>query len=74
MRPFFASNVLRELTTGRVKVFLKQELAISYSRAKHSKTPLSMGRSTGKHPGPTQVLIPHVTTTLVAAMATSEVL
>lgn len=42
VRPFFASYSLGELTTGRVEVFLKQELAISYSRAKHSKTLLSM--------------------------------
>ncbi|RYV50229.1 tyrosine-type recombinase/integrase [Pengzhenrongella frigida] len=42
VRPFFASYTLGELTTGRVEVFLKQELAISYSRAKHSKTLLSM--------------------------------
>ena len=42
VRPFFASYTLGEFTTGRVKVFLTQELAISYSRAKHSKTLLSM--------------------------------
>lgn len=42
VRPFFAGYSLGELTTGRVEVFLKGELAISYSRAKHSKTLLSM--------------------------------
>ncbi|HEY8720762.1 site-specific integrase [Pengzhenrongella sp.] len=42
VRPFFAGYLLGELTTGRVEVFLRQELAISYSRAKHSKTLLSM--------------------------------
>ncbi|QTE28630.1 tyrosine-type recombinase/integrase [Pengzhenrongella sicca] len=40
--PFFASYTLGELSTGRVEVFLKSELAVSYSRAKHSKTLLSM--------------------------------
>ena len=40
--PFFASYSLGELSTGRVEVFLKAELAVSYSRAKRSKTMLSM--------------------------------
>ncbi|HEY8720770.1 site-specific integrase [Pengzhenrongella sp.] len=42
VRPFFEGYMLGEITTGRVEFFLKQELAISYSRAKHANSLLSM--------------------------------
>jgi integrase len=39
--PFFAHYTLGEITTGRVEWFLKSERAVSYSRAKHSRTVLN---------------------------------
>lgn len=42
VRPFFASYMLGEITTGRVEAFLRRERAVSYSRAKHSRTVLSL--------------------------------
>lgn len=41
VRPFFESYTLAEITTGRVEIFLKQQAAISYSRAKHTRTLLN---------------------------------
>ncbi|GAA3805647.1 tyrosine-type recombinase/integrase [Nocardioides panacisoli] len=41
VRPFFESYTLGEITTGRVEVFLKQQAAVSYSRAKHTRTLLN---------------------------------
>ncbi len=41
VRPFFAHYTLGEITTGRVEWFLKAERAVSYSRAKHSRTVLN---------------------------------
>lgn len=41
LRPVFASYTLGEITTGRVEWFLRQEAAVSYSRAKHSRTLLN---------------------------------
>lgn len=41
VRPFFEHYSLGEITTGRVEWFLKSERAISYSRAKHSRTVLN---------------------------------
>ncbi|MGY2702787.1 hypothetical protein ACVW2K_002371 [Nocardioides sp. HB32] len=41
VRPFFENYTLGEIATGRVEVFLKREAAISYSRAKHSRTLLN---------------------------------
>lgn len=42
VRPFFEHYILGEITTGRVEAFLKAEQAISYSRAKHSRTVLNL--------------------------------
>ena len=39
--PFFEHYTLGEVTTGRVEWFLKSERAVSYSRAKHSRTVLN---------------------------------
>ncbi|GAA4759723.1 hypothetical protein GCM10023350_52450 [Nocardioides endophyticus] len=41
VRPFFENYTLGEITTGRVEHFLKAERAVSYSRAKHSRTVLN---------------------------------
>lgn len=41
VRPFFTSYTLGEVTTGRVEAFLRAEAAVSYSRAKHSRTVLN---------------------------------
>lgn len=41
VRPFFDHYTLGEITTGRVETFLKAERAVSYSRAKHSRTMLN---------------------------------
>lgn len=41
VRPFFEGYTLGEITTGRVEVFLKQQAAVSYSRAKHTRTLLN---------------------------------
>lgn len=41
VRPFFEHYTLGEITTGRVEWFLKAERAVSYSRAKHSRTVLN---------------------------------
>lgn len=41
VRPFFEHYTLGEITTGRVEWFLKHERAVSYSRAKHSRTVLN---------------------------------
>lgn len=40
--PTFRAYTLGEITTGRVEWFLKQEAAVSYSRAKHSRTLLKL--------------------------------
>lgn len=40
--PAFEHYALGEITTGRVEWFLKSEAAISYSRAKHSRTMLNL--------------------------------
>jgi integrase len=40
--PAFQYFTLGEITTGRVERFLKSELAVSYSRAKHSRTMLNL--------------------------------
>lgn len=40
--PHFAHFALGEITTGRVEWFLRSEAAISYSRAKHSRTMLNL--------------------------------
>lgn len=42
VRPFFQNYTLGEITTGRVEGFLKAQAAVSYSRAKHSRTVLSL--------------------------------
>lgn len=42
VRPFFDNYTLGEITTGRVESFLKAERAVSYSRAKHSRTMLNL--------------------------------
>lgn len=41
VHPFFGAYTLGEITTGRVEFFLKSERAVSYSRAKHSRTVLN---------------------------------
>ncbi len=41
VRPFFEHYTLGEITTGRVEHFLKEEGAVSYSRAKHSRNILN---------------------------------
>jgi site-specific recombinase XerD len=41
VRPFLEHYTLGEITTGRVEWFLKSERAVSYSRAKHSRTVLN---------------------------------
>lgn len=41
VRPFFEHYTLGEITTGRVEVFLKAQLALSHSRAKHTRTLLN---------------------------------
>jgi integrase len=40
--PAFQYFTLGEITTGRVERFLRSELAVSYSRAKHSRTMLNL--------------------------------
>lgn len=40
--PKFAHFALGEVTTGRVEWFLRSEAAVSYSRAKHSRTMLNL--------------------------------
>jgi integrase len=40
--PAFENFSLGEITTGRVEWFLKSEAAVSYSRAKHSRTMLNL--------------------------------
>ncbi len=40
--PHFAHFTLGEITTGRVEWFLRSESAVSYSRAKHSRTMLNL--------------------------------
>ncbi len=40
--PFFEHFTVREVTVGRIERFLKVQRAISYTRAKHSRTILSM--------------------------------
>ena len=40
--PFFEHFTVREVTVGRNELFLKVQRAISYARAKHSRTILSM--------------------------------
>lgn len=42
VRPVFDNYQLGEITTGRVEWFLKSERAISYSRARHSRTLLNL--------------------------------
>jgi integrase len=39
--PHFENYTLGEITTGRVEAFLKSQAAVSYSRAKHSRTLLN---------------------------------
>jgi integrase len=39
--PYFENFTLGEITTGRVEAFLKSQAAVSYSRAKHSRTLLN---------------------------------
>jgi integrase len=41
VRPFFEGYTLAEITTGRVETFLTQQAAVSYSRAKHTRTLLN---------------------------------
>ncbi|MEJ7702171.1 MAG: tyrosine-type recombinase/integrase [Geodermatophilaceae bacterium] len=41
VRPYYEHYTLGEITTGRVEWFLKSERAVSYSRAKHSRTVLN---------------------------------
>jgi integrase len=41
VRPYFENYTLGEITTGRVETFLKAQAAVSYSRAKHSRTLLN---------------------------------
>ena len=41
VRPYFEGYTLGEITTGRVETFLKQQSAVSYSRAKHTRTLLN---------------------------------
>ena len=41
VQPFFKHYTLGEVTTGRVEIFLRSERAVSYSRAKHSRTVLN---------------------------------
>ena len=41
IRPYFENYTLGEITTGRVETFLKSQAAVSYSRAKHSRTLLN---------------------------------
>ena len=42
VRPAFEHYTLGEMTTGRVEHFLQREAAVSYSRAKHSRTMLNL--------------------------------
>lgn len=42
VQPVFQHYTLGEITTGRVEWFLKREAAVSYSRAKHSRTMLNL--------------------------------
>lgn len=42
VEPVFRNYTLGEITTGRVEWFLKSEAAVSYSRAKHSRTMLNL--------------------------------
>ncbi|MFT4264082.1 MAG: tyrosine-type recombinase/integrase [Nocardioides sp.] len=41
VRPYFEGYTLGEITTGRVETFLKSQSAVSYSRAKHTRTLLN---------------------------------
>ncbi|TFB68195.1 hypothetical protein E3O06_17010 [Cryobacterium glaciale] len=43
--PFFEHFTVREVSVGRIELFLKVQRAISYTRAKHSRTILSMVRT-----------------------------
>ena len=47
--PVFGTYTLGEITTGRVEWFLRREAAVSYSRAKHSRT------AAGQGPGPVRI-------------------
>ena len=40
--PFFENFTIREVTVGRIELFLRQQRAKSYTRAKHSRTILGM--------------------------------
>jgi integrase len=40
--PFFEHFTVREVTVGRIELFLRQQRAKSYTRAKHSRTILNM--------------------------------
>ncbi len=40
--PFFENFTIREVTVGRIELFLRQQRAQSYPRAKHSRTLLGM--------------------------------
>jgi hypothetical protein len=42
VRPVFENYQLGEISTGRVEWFLKKEKAVSYSRAKHSRSMLNL--------------------------------
>ena len=42
VRPVFEHYQLGEITTGRVERFLRSEAAVSYSRARHSRTMLNL--------------------------------
>ena len=42
LRPVFEQYQLAEVTTGRVEWFLRNEAAVSYSRARHSRTMLHL--------------------------------
>lgn len=42
VRPVFENYQLGEISTGRVEWFLKTERAVSYSRAKHSRSMLNL--------------------------------
>lgn len=41
VQPWFAHYTLGEVSTGRIEQFLRAEAAVSYSRAKHSRTALN---------------------------------
>ncbi|TFD55401.1 hypothetical protein E3T55_01175 [Cryobacterium frigoriphilum] len=40
--PFFEHYTIREVTVGRVEMFLKQQRELSYSRAKHARKTFGM--------------------------------